>query len=185
VIFVAKAICKEMKNLVIISVITAVLMMVACEGPESLPPEPRIEFRSINHFDTTDFYLGFPAKALKISFYFEDGDGDLGLDPPLTPGTDPSSNLFLKLYRQTNGVFELVGPGDILYPSEYRIPFLEAGGQNKILRGTIDVTIIYLTFNTSDTLYYDFWIKDRGGNESNTATTCSFILGENSTCTPE
>jgi hypothetical protein len=173
-----------MKYSIIILVIAAVFMMVACEGPESLPPEPRIEFRSINQYDTTDFYLGFPAKAVKISFYFEDGDGDLGLDPPLTPGIDPSSNLFLKLYRKTNGVFELVGPGDDLYPSEYRIPFLEAGGQNKILRGTIDVTLIYLFFDTPDSLYYEFWIRDRGGHESNTEETCTFLLGENGACTP-
>lgn len=143
-----------------------------------------IEFRTFTVYDSIDI-LGNPAKAGKLTFYFEDGDGDLGLDPPQNPGTDPSGNLFLRLYRKTDGVFELAGPSDPLYPSEYRIPYIEAEGQNKILKGTIDVTLMYLLYNASDTLYYDFWIRDRGGNESNTATTCVVVLGENGTCSPE
>lgn len=174
-----------MKNRVIIPVLAALLLIAACEGPERLPAEPMIEFRSINQYDTTDFYLGFPGKAVRISFYFEDGDGDLGLDPPQTAGVDPSSNLFLKLFRKTNGTFQQVLPTDPLYPSEFRIPFIEAEGQNKILKGTIDVTLVYLLYNTPDTLYYDFWIKDRSGHESNTAKTCIFVFGENGSCTPE
>lgn len=173
-----------MKNRVIIPVLAALILMAACEGPESLPAEPRIEFRSFTQYDTLDL-LGNPVKAGKISFYFEDGDGDLGLDPPQTPGVDPSSNLFLKLFRKTNGAFEQAVPADPLYPSEFRIPFIEADGQNKILKGTIDVTLVYLLYNTPDTLYYDFWIKDRNGHESNTAKTCIFVFGENGSCTPE
>ncbi len=73
-------------------------------------------------------------------------------------------------------------PADPLYPSEYRIPYLDAPGQNKILKGTIDVTMIYFLYNDTDTLYYDFWIKDRRGNESNTATTCVVVLGDTGTC---
>ncbi len=183
-IFDARAYCQQMKYGIIILVIAAPLIMAACERPESLPPEPRIEFRTFSQYDTTDI-LGNPAKAGNLSFYFEDGDGDLGLDPPQTPGVDPSGNLFLKLYRKVDGVFELADPSDPLYPSEYRIPFIDAAGQNKIIRGTIDVTIVYLFFGTTDTLYYDFWIRDRAGHDSNTATSCIFVLGENGTCPSE
>ena len=173
-----------MKKAVIITVIVAAVMLGSCGSIETLPPEPMIEFRTFTVYDSIDI-LGNPAKAGKLTFYFEDGDGDLGLDPPQNPGTDPSGNLFLRLYRKTDGVFELAGPSDPLYPSEYRIPDIEAEGQNKILKGTIDVTLMYLLYNASDTLYYDFWIRDRGGNESNTATTCVVVLGENGTCSPE
>ncbi|MEZ4997185.1 MAG: hypothetical protein R2758_06890 [Bacteroidales bacterium] len=173
-----------MKKAVIITVIVAAVMLDSCGSIETLPPEPMIEFRTFTVYDSIDI-LGNPAKAGKLTFYFEDGDGDLGLDPPQNPGTDPSGNLFLRLYRKTNGVFELAGPSDPLYPSEYRIPYIEAEGQNKILKGTIDVTLMYLLYNASDTLYYDFWIRDRGGNDSNTATTCVVVLGENGTCSPE
>jgi hypothetical protein len=173
-----------MKKPVITAIGLAGLVLVSCGPIETLPPEPRIEFRAFTLDRATDT-LGNEVREGKLTFYFEDGDGDLGLDPPQTPGTDPSSNLFFKLYRKTNGVFELAGPSDPLYPSEYRIPYLDVTGQNKILKGTIDVTITYLIYNPKDTLYYDFWIRDRSGNESNTATTCIFVLGENGTCKPE
>lgn len=173
-----------MKKSVITAVGLAGLVLASCGPIETLPPEPRIEFRTFTLGDAIDS-LGNKFREGKLTFYFEDGDGDLGLDPPETPGIDPATNLFFKLYRKTNGVFELAGPSDPLYPSEYRIPYLDATGQNKILKGTIDVSITYLIYNPRDTLYYDFWIKDRNGNESNTETTCIFVLGEDGTCGPD
>ena len=170
-----------MKRSIVIIVAAVLAMMSSCRPPESLPDEPRIEFRTFSLFDTIDI-LGNPARAGILSFYFEDGDGDLGLDAPDTPGVDPSSNLFFQLYRKSGGVFSLAGPSDPLYPSEYRIPFLDASGQNKILKGTIEVTLLYLFYNPADTLYYDFWIRDRNGHDSNTATTCVIILGEDGSC---
>jgi len=169
-----------MRRSFIIVLFTVVVILGACVPIEKLPPEPAIEFRSFALYDTVDI-LGNAAKAGKLTFYFEDGDGDLGLDDPGS-GIEASTNLFLQLYRKTDGVFELAGPTDPLYPSEYRIPYIEPGGQNKILKGTIDVTLIYFLYNPDDTLYYDFWIRDRGGNDSNTATTCVFVLGDNGTC---
>jgi hypothetical protein len=170
-----------MERSVIIIIIAVLLMMGSCKPIESLPDEPRIEFRTFTLYDTIDL-LGNYAKAGTLTFYFEDGDGDLGLDAPLTPGVDPSSNLFFQLYRKNGDLFELAGPSDPLFPSEYRIPYLEAEGQNKILKGTIDVTLMYIIYEATDTLYYDFWIRDRGGHDSNTATSCIIILGENGTC---
>lgn len=170
-----------MKRQLLILFVAALIAAVSCKPIENLPDEPMVEFRAFTISDTVDI-LGNPAKTGKLKFYFEDGDGDLGLDPPSQQGTDPSSNLFFKLYRKKGNDFELAGPTDPLYPSSYRIPWLEAEGQNKILRGTIEVTLLYFLYNPKDTLYYDFWIRDRGGNDSNTATTCVFVLGENGTC---
>ncbi|MBE0678738.1 MAG: hypothetical protein IH592_08230 [Bacteroidales bacterium] len=170
-----------MKRSVYIIIAAVVIMTGSCKPIGNLPDEPAIEFRAFTVFDTIDI-LGNPAKAGALKFYFEDGDGDLGLDAPAQPGYDPESNLFLRLYRKTGNSYELAGPTDPLYPSNYRIPYLEAEGQNKILKGTIEVTLIYFLYDTSDTLYYDFWIRDRGGNESNTDSTCVFVLTENGTC---
>ncbi|MFN2336183.1 MAG: hypothetical protein ABR560_04375 [Bacteroidales bacterium] len=170
-----------MKRSVYIIIAASVIMTWSCKPIGNLPDEPTIEFRAFTIFDTIDI-LGNPAKAGALKFYFEDGNGDLGLDAPIEPGYDPESNLFLRLYRKNGNSFELAGPTDPLYPSNYRIPYLEAEGQNKILKGTIEVTLIYFLYNTSDTLYYDFWIRDRGGNESNTDSTCVFVLTENGTC---
>lgn len=170
-----------MKRPVFILFAAAVIVAVSCRPIENLPDAPAVEFRTFTLSDTIDI-LGNPAKAGTLKFYFEDGDGDLGLDAPAQPGYDPESNLFLRLYRKNGNLFELAGPADPLYPSNFRIPYLEAEGQNKILKGTIEVTLIYFLYSTSDTLYYDFWIRDRGGNDSNTASTCVFVLGKNGTC---
>lgn len=180
-IFAGITIQRGMKRSFIILVFAAFMIMGSCKPIEDLPDEPAVEFRAFTLFDTIDI-LGNPSKAGKLTFYFEDGDGDLGLAAPDSIPLSVGSNLFLQLYRKTEGVFELAPPTDPLYPSEYRIPYLNAPGQNKVLKGTIDVTIIYFLYNDTDTLYYDFWIKDRGGNESNTATTCVLVLGDTGTC---
>ncbi len=171
----------QMKRTIVTALILSLLMLVSCWPSEELPDQPMVEFRSFTLFDTID-PLGNLTKAGRLTFYFEDGDGDLGIDPPNLPG-DPPSNLFLQLYRMTNGTFVMAKPGEPQYPEEMRIPFLEPGGQNPILKGIIDVTLMYLMYDPHDTLYYDFWIKDRSGNESNTESTCVFVLGENGTCT--
>ena len=170
-----------MKIYISILIFAFLILLGSCGPIEKLPPEPAIEFRTFALFDTTDI-LGNPARAGKLTFYFEDGDGDLGLVAPDSATNSLGSGLFLQLFRKTGGVFELAPPSDPLYPSEYRIPYLDAPGQNKILKGTIDVTMIYFLYNDTDTLYYDFWVKDRGGNESNTATTCVIVLGDTGTC---
>lgn len=170
-----------MKRYTVILFLIIAASLASCIHLVKLPPEPSIEFRSFSVFDTIDI-LGNPAKAGKLTFYFEDGDGDLGNASPDSGSYSDETNMFFKLFRKTDGVFKQVIRPDPLYPSEYRIPYLDVQGQNKILRGTIDVTMIYFLYNGNDTLYYDFWIRDRGGHDSNTASTCIFMLGDNGTC---
>ena len=123
-----------MKIYITILIFTLLIFLGSCGPIEKLPPEPAIEFRTFALFDTIDI-LGNPAKAGKLTFYFEDGDGDLGLAAPDSIAFSSGSNLFLQLYRKTGGVFELAPPSDPLYPSEYRIPYLNAPGQNKDTQG--------------------------------------------------
>jgi hypothetical protein len=70
---------------------------------------------------------------------------------------------------------------DPLKPSPYRIPYMERLGQNKILKGTISVTFLYLFYSTADTIRYDFYIKDRALNESNVVSTNEIELAVNNT----
>jgi hypothetical protein len=151
----------------------------SCRKIEQLPPEPSIEFLSFAVFDTMDI-LGNSCKGGRLNFYFEDGDGNLGLETPEAGETD-TTNLFLTLYRKTHGIMVEVPDGDILKPSNYRIPYMERTGQNKILRGTVSVTFIYWFYSTADTdtLRYDFYIKDRADNISNTASTSEIALSVN------
>jgi hypothetical protein len=153
----------------------------SCTRIQQLPPEPFIEFRNFTVFDTTDI-LGNDCKGGRLKFYFEDGDGNLGLESPEETGLD-TTNLFFTLYRKTDGVMTQVPEDDPLKPSSYRIPFMEREGQNKILKGIISVTFTYLFYEVQnkDTIMYDFYLKDRAENFSNTASTTEILLSVNGT----
>jgi hypothetical protein len=168
-----------MKKIRILSLILILTGAYACDKIESLPVEPYIEYRSFEVYDTTDI-LGNRSKGGKLTFYFEDGDGDIGINAPLTDEID-TNNLILSLYRKTGGVMVPVTGDDILMPSSYRIPFMEKQGQNKILKGTIDVTFFYLFYSSADTIQYDFYIKDRALHLSNVAITNEIIISQNGT----
>ncbi|MBA4322447.1 MAG: hypothetical protein C0408_06465, partial [Odoribacter sp.] len=126
--------------------------------------------------------LGNTQKAGRLNFYFEDGDGDLGLrSPELNTGQD-STNLFFTLFRRTGGALVPVSANDPLKPSSYRIPYMDRQGQNKILRGNISVTFLYLFYTPSDTIKYRFYVKDRAEHTSDTASTCEIVIIKNGIC---
>ena len=157
--------------------LTALVTLGSCTKIEHLSPIPSIKYNSFTIFDTLDI-LGNVSKAGKLNFYFEDGDGDVGLKVP-SGGLADSTNLFFTLYRKTDGTMEEVNADDPLYPSAYRIPYMVRLGQNKILRGTVSVTFLYLFYSPTDTIQYDFYIKDRALNESNVATTSEITISTN------
>jgi hypothetical protein len=160
-----------MKNIIVPAiVIFSLISMASCGKIESLPPEPSIEYNSFTIFDTTDL-LGNQIMGGRLKFYFEDGDGDLGLDvPDLTEEAD-TINLFVNLLRMNNGKLSPAPDNDPFKPTGFRIPYMERTGQNKILKGYISVVFFYLFYSEEDTLRYDFYIKDRAGNISNTVST--------------
>lgn len=167
-----------MKNIIWLALLLLILPFTgSCERIESLPPVPFIEYRSFEIFDTIDI-LGNRAKGGRLKFYFEDGDGDIGLYPP-TEEVEDTNNLIVTLYRKTAGVMVPATEGDPLKPSSYRIPFMEREGQNKILRGTLDVTFLYMFYSAADTVRYDFFIKDRALNESNVVSTNEIVISKN------
>lgn len=151
----------------------------SCTDIKSLPVEPRIKFTSFTVFDTVDI-LGNTAKGGRLKFYFEDGDGNVGLPPPEGVNTD-STNLYLTLYRMTNGVLSRAPEDDPLNPSDYRIPYMQKKGQNTILQGTIAVTFLYLFFSEDDSVKYSFYIRDRDENISNTDSTTVIPISVNGT----
>jgi hypothetical protein len=161
--------------------LTAIILMglSSCRKIEHLPAVPSIEYLNFKVFDTTDI-LGNKSKGGRLRFHFEDGDGDLGLNAPVDSLQD-STNLFLTMYRKIGGKMVTVADNDPLKPAPYRIPYMERLGQNKILKGTISVTFLYLFYSPGDTIKYDFYVKDRALNESNVASTNQIILSANNT----
>ncbi|HEY5471222.1 MAG TPA: hypothetical protein VIK07_11925 [Bacteroidales bacterium] len=160
---------KTFKYLVII--IITIIALGSCRKVVQLPPVPLVKFTRFTVFDTLTLLGKF--KAGRLEFYFEDGDGDLGLNPPADNVAD-STDLYLTLFRKKEGImvaskdkFDVLLP----YPS-YRIPYMERLGVNKILKGTISVSFLYMFYSQDDTIKYDFYIKDRAENVSDTASTC-------------
>jgi hypothetical protein len=164
---------------IIFIIIITLLVLDSCRKIEHLPATPRIEFTSFAVFDTID-PLGNFGKGGRLKFYFEDGDGDLGLTQPSDFQPD-TANLFLSLYRKIDGIMEPVfDKNDPLLPySSYRIPYMERVGQNKILKGTISVTFLYMDYSQDDTIRYDFYIMDRALNESNLESTSEIVISSN------
>lgn len=166
---------RRIKYLVI--VFAGLLASNGCRKIEQLPAEPSVKFTSFAVFDTTDI-LGNSEKGGRLKFYFEDGDGNMGLPEP-TGADEDTTNLFLTLYRKTNGGMVKVQDDDPLKPSAYRIPYMTRTGINKVLKGTISVTFVYLFWSPADTIMYEFYIKDRAENISNVAETCEIVLNVN------
>jgi hypothetical protein len=152
-------------------VVFSVFALVSCGKIDSLPVEPYIKYTSFAVFDTIDL-LGNTVKGGRLKFYFEDGDGNVGLAPPSAEDeTFDSINLFLTLYRVNNGSVTPAPENDPFKPTGYRIPYMERTGQNKILKGDISVVFMYLFYSQEDSIKYDFYIKDRDENLSNVAST--------------
>jgi hypothetical protein len=162
-------------------VIIIFFCLYSCKKVEHVPAAPHVDFTSFTIFDTTDI-LDNNSKGGRLKFHFEDGDGDLGLNAPSQSDTlADSTNLFFTLFRKVGGVMVAASDNDPIKPSSYRIPYMERLGQDKILKGTISVTFLYLFYSPSDTIRYDFYIKDRAENVSNVASTSEIVLNVNKT----
>lgn len=153
----------------------SLVILHSCEPIQTIPARPFIDYTSFTVFDTIDL-LGNTVKGGRLKFYFEDGDGDLGLPVPVEDVNFDSVNLFLRLYRMNNGVLAPATDNDPLKPSGFRIPFMERTGQNRILTGNISVDFMYLFTTEEDTIKYVFYVKDRADNLSNIDSTSTLPL---------
>ena len=165
-----------MKKIVYI-LIPAAILLAGCPTPKVLPDIPRVEFRSFV-LEEKPNPLGIVLTGV-LNFYFEDGDGDIGFHASLDSLSQPDSvkyNLFLTIYEMVDGEYRMVDTSELDTKPFYRIPPLDREGQNKTLKGEIEVEIEYFVFDGDDTLRYSFYILDRAYNRSNTDTTTEIIF---------
>jgi hypothetical protein len=165
----------KMKFKIILAAALFSLILYSCEPVETMPARPFIDYTSFTVFDTTDL-LGNIVKGGRLKFYFEDGDGDLGLPAPVEGLDLDTVNLILKLYRLNNGVMAPAPDDDPLNPTGFRIPFMERTGQNRILKGNIEVEFMYLFATEEDTIKYVFYVKDRAEHLSNFDSTATLPI---------
>ncbi len=153
--------------------IVVTIALTSCYRVKSYPPEPSIEYVYFTLTDTVDV-LDNPVLSGTLRFSFIDGDGDVGDRVPAdTSLIDSVKHVFLTLLKKDQGVFV---EQELLVDYQYRIPYFDPGANNPVLKG--DIIVDNLNFQTpfsSDTLKFNFYMKDRAGHKSNIEETPVFI----------
>ena len=137
-----------------------------CEPYEDVSEVPAITFKSFDLFRVDT--LSNTIIAGKLVFDFIDGDADIGANPNSYSAADSLNFFLIPSYKSEDTYFPLT---DTL---KYQIRYnekLDREGKNKTIKGEISLMIYYFISPVYDTLRYDFYILDRAGNKSNTATT--------------
>ncbi len=156
----------------------SLLLMGGCEVP-SRPSEPTIDFGGyewVTASNSTD-------SALSLLIRFEDGDGDLGLDPvdtfpPFNLGSPYYYNIFAFYYEKVDGQFQEVTISEFSNDTirfHGRFPRLDKQYPRRYLKGTIRYTLPLFTTRKSDTIRFRIRIYDRALHPSNEILTPPFI----------
>ena len=141
----------------------------SCKKENVYPIEPAILMA------TDQVYLN-PST---ITISFTDGDGDVGLtdaDTVSPYNEDPINfnkyyyNLLLYYYVLDDSVWVAT---ELAVPYYYRVPNLTPTGQNKSLKGEIEITIT-LPINRPDSIRFHIELIDRALHSSNILTTPVF-----------
>ena len=145
-----------------------VVFFCACKRPVQYSDIPEIKFISFEILTQTDGLL---------TFYFQDGDGDIGLNeyemyPPFDKSSMYHYNFLCDYYEKQNGVFVKIDsietPNGIRpYHFNARFPRLSNLPEESI-NGEINLKMVpYRINNQYDTVKLKFYIVDRKLNHSN------------------
>jgi hypothetical protein len=141
----------------------------------------RIEYDIVPEITMSDRQVYTNPTEMIIGF--TDGDGDIGLNegdtlppfefvPDSLVNPDVSSNLFyynllFYYYENIDGSWVEI---DLIVPYYYRVPVLTPTGQNKALKGEIEVEIT-LDPNRPDSIRFEIELADRALHISNRLVT--------------
>ena len=169
---------KTISNILFIILFTGIVFSFSCKKPEQYPVIPYIEFTDFVKISNA---AGIDEKGI-LKFSFTDGDGDIGLGPsdtlyPFNPGSQFYYDLFVTYYEKQHGNYVAV---TLPMSNNSRIPVLTPTGQNKSIKGFIEIELfINNPATTFDTIAYDVSIADRALNISNTIRTTDIIIKKN------
>jgi hypothetical protein len=166
-----------MKHLVKVLIGGLCLVALACERNSQFGNTPTLEWRSAALELVGDSIDN--RQVFKLKIYFTDGDGNVGSADENNSDTCDINNyaaylerydLFIYYFEKVNGRFEEVFSLDSCFPFHNILPNLTPVGQNKTLEGDIITPFEYSNFpenRNTDTVRFEFVLKDRSGNESN------------------
>lgn len=157
-----------------IASVAFLLLFAACRKEQKFSEIPYIEFVSLTKADPST------GMDVLLTFNFQDGDGDIGLDDyDIEPPYDTSSifhyNCFIDYYEKQNGEFVKV---DLPATMNVRIPRLSYKEVESI-EGTLYISLYANNpFSPYDTIKYTVTIVDRALNYSNTISTSEYIVNK-------
>lgn len=145
--------------------IIALVGILACAEDNNFSEVPYLEYRG------HEFKVQDDQRFIEMKLYFNDRDGNIGLEPedtasPFNPGNENFNNLWVWAYLIRDGI-----PSDTFLGFDGRIPNLTPQGQNKSLEGTIYYDMPVEGLAIGDTILYKFQLIDRDLNKSDTAVT--------------
>ncbi len=148
------------------AVILTSLVLSTCDPIEKVSDVPEIKFKSFTLYDKDT--LTFQIKVGEMIFSFIDGNADFGVKQ----NSEDTLNLFLIPFHKVNMAYEPLNVDT--FGRKYAVMNDEALvriGQNKTVKGEINLQVYYFVIPPFDTIRYDFYIVDRAGNKSNVAST--------------
>jgi len=158
------------------------MLFSACNNEQvNLSPIPKIEFVSIEKIKSSED----KDSVLRLTLYFEDGDGDIGLSEsdtaaPFNYGSPYFHNLPITyLVKSGNQFIEVVDPiSSEPYGNQHqRVPVLTPTSKYKGITGNLTVNLTANPAQTNpDELRFEINLLDRALNISNTITTPSVQL---------
>lgn len=154
---------------------TAITIFSSCIKEESYPIIPEIEYQGLERifYDTSEI-----ATTGILAFSFQDGDGDLGLNPrdtfpPYNRNGEYYYNLVIRYYEKHDSgyVEKVLNP-----PYSARFPVLNPDYPDKPIKGLIVDTLSLDPSPDFDTVRFEFFIYDRALHKSNVVTTPDIVL---------
>lgn len=162
------------------------LLFFGCVKFEDYPLEPQIEYQDFVFLidDSTNVI----EKGI-LSFSYQDGDGDIGLNQedtiyPFNFGSEYYYNLLVRYFEKQNGTFVEVpllswnSETQVYDTSTFnsRIPRLLPEGEKRAIKGVVENELfINNPFSDFDTIMFKVKIVDRSLNVSNEIETAEIV----------
>ena len=150
------------------------LIISSCVKQEKYSEIPEISLRPF----VLIFDMGQYAVKGVLSFDFQDGNGDIGLNPgdtfpPFNRDGDYYYNLVIRYFEKQDSIYvEVV----LDPPFSARIPVLNPDYPGKAIKGFVSDTLAMDPAPAFDTVRFEFFIYDRVLNKSNVLTTTDIPL---------
>lgn len=156
------------------------IIFFSCRKEPNYSDVPKIDFNRVEHYQIfRDFNF---EDSLNIKLNFEDGNGDLGLDPDDINGNDKftgkfAQNYFCTLLKKKDTSWVEVDKD--LNGTYLRLLETGAGPIDGILNYAVIINpLIETEIIDGDSIKFEIYILDRALNQSNTISTNSIVLGQ-------